>query len=512
MSNKDLTPLSLSSADTIDGARAVSLDDVSDNRPALTMDYALSVLPTNAFSVRLRRTACALGLALLTGCQPLATVPVLQPQTPAQWRNAEPGDAGRNAARAPDLDTWWRAFGDNQLDALVAQALADNLTIAQARSRLIAARALASAQRADFRPIVRAGTLAIPDPDATTSYFQVNLDAQWELGLFGRAQSTRRVTRAGMDAAAADLQGARVTLVAEVVRDYLALRSAQQQTVLLAQIADASRARRGLIQRRRELGLAADADLARADADLAQADAALAEPRIRADASAQQLAVLCGRAEPAASLLAPATPPVLAAEAPVTLPADLLRTRPDIRHAESAVLAAAGELGIARADLYPRLSLLGGITSSTTTAGGQFGFGRAVSSFGPIIDMPLFDWGARRARVAAKDAELSAALDGYRETVLEAVAETETALATWQAQRMRAGNLRTVIAARERDQRSVASGRRHGLADGMDQAVAAIALIQSRLDLLEAEQAQALAYVALYKALGGAPPFVDAPR
>jgi outer membrane protein TolC len=279
---------------------------------------------------------------------------------------------------------------------------------------------------------------------------------------------------------------------------------------LLEQIADASRARRALTQRRRELGLAADSDLARADADLEQANAASAEPRIRADASAQQLAVLCGRAEPPAELLAAGTPPTLTGVAPVTLPADLLRTRPDIRHAESTVLAAAGELGIARADLYPRLSLVGAITTSTTISGGEFGFGRAVSSFGPLIDMPLFDWGARRARVTAKEADLSAALDGYRETVLEAVAETETALATWHAQRARENNLRSMVAARERDEHSVSSGRRLGLADGMDQAAAAVALNQSRLELLDAEQAQALAYVALYKALGGAPPFADA--
>lgn len=461
---------------------------------------------------RLRRAACALCLTLFAGCQSLATMPDLQPQTPAQWRNAETGDAGRNAARAPDLENWWHAFGDARLDALVEHALADNLSVAQARSRLIAARALASAARADFRPTLRAGTLATPDPDATTSYLQGSIDAQWEIGLFGRAQSTHRVTRAGVDAAAADLQGARVTLVAEVVRDYLALRGAQHQADLLEQIADASRTRRALTQRRRELGLAADAELARADADLAQAHAALAEPRIRADASAQQIAVLCGQAEPPPFLLVPGTPPSLTAEAPATLPADLLRTRPDIRRAESTVLAAAGELGIARADLYPRLSLVGGITSATTISGGELGFGRAVTSFGPIIDMPLFDWGARRARVSAKEAGLSAAVDGYRETVLEAVAETETALATWHAQRARAGDLRLMVAARERDGRSVASGRRLGLADGMDQATATIALIQSRLELLEAEQAQALAYVALYKVLGGAPPLAEAAR
>lgn len=458
---------------------------------------------------RLLRVAWAFCLVQLTGCQSLATAPDLRPPIPAQWRNAEPEDASRNSARKADLETWWHAFGDSKLDALVLQALSDNLTVAQMRSRLIAARALASAARAEFRPIVRLGTLATPDPDATTSYLQGNIDAQWEIGLFGRAQSTHRITRASVDAAVADLQGARVTLIAEVVRDYLSLRGAQQQTALLGRVAAALRTQRALTQRRRELGLANDVDGARVDADLAQAEAALAAPRIRADANAQQLALLCGQPEPPARLLASAPPPVLVADVPDSLPADLLRTRADIRHSESAVLAAVGEAGIAKADLYPRLSLVGAITTATTVSGGEFGFGRAVSSLGPLIDIPLFDWGSRRARVAARDAEVSAALEGYRETVLEAVAETETALATWHAQNKRMDSLHMAVAARERAQSGVASGRRYGLADGMDQAAAAIALNQARLELLEAEQAQALAYVALYKALGGAPPFAE---
>lgn len=458
------------------------------------------------------RAACAGIVLMLAGCQSLATVPPLQAQTPAQWRNAGRTDAHENAAPAPDLNVWWHAFADAQLDALVAQALADNLTLAQAQSRLLAARAIAAATRGDFRPSIHAGTLNATAPDASASYLQADIDAQWELGLFGREQSTGWISRASVDSAIADVQNARVTLVAEVTRDYLALRSAQAQVVLLARVADAQRERRVLTQRRRALGLASDAELVRSQSDVASADAALTDPRIRADASAQQLALLCGRAEPQLALLALASPPKLTADAPASVPADLLRTRPDIHRAESAVLAAAGALGIAKADLYPRLSLLGAIISATTVSGGQLGFGRALGSFGPVIDIPLFDWGARRARVAAKDAELSAAVYGYRETVLEAIAETETALATWQAQSARATDLRAVVEAREHDQQAITRSRRLGLADGLDQAAASIALNQSRLDLLDAEQARALAYISLYKALGGAALIADAPH
>ncbi len=457
------------------------------------------------------RRACAIFVLMLAGCKSLPTMPPLDASTPQQWRNASP--AGRDGSLpAPDLAGWWHAFRDTELDALVTQALAGNLTVAQANERLMAAHALASASRSDFRPNVHTGTVTAPDPDATTSYLQGNIDALWDLGLFGRRQSTQWIAQAGVDTAAADLQAARVTLVAEVARDYLALRGAQRQVALSGEAAEAQRSRRALMQRRRDLGLASDSDLARADADVAQADAMTTEPRLRADASAQQLAVLCGRTEPQPELLASAAPPKLVEEPPVTLPADLLRTRPDIKRAEAAVLAAAGELGVARADLYPRFSLVGAITSATTTAGGEFGFGRAVTSLGPGIDLPLFDWGARRSRVKAKDAELSALIYAYRETVLESLAETETALAAWQAQHLRVVNLRSALAARERDAQGTTHSRRLGLADDLDLASSAIALTQSQLELLDAQQAQALAYVALFKALGGAPPLVDAVR
>ncbi|MBS0193937.1 MAG: efflux transporter outer membrane subunit [Proteobacteria bacterium] len=447
------------------------------------------------------RAATALAVVCLVACKPLATVPDLHAPVPPQYRHAPTS----TDARAPDLQSWWHAFGDARLDAIVTQALQDNAGLAQAQARLRAARALAKASGVQFLPEVHFNSLTTPDPDATASYLQINIDAQWEMGLFGRAPSTRRIEQAGIDAAAADQQGARVSLVAEVVRDYLTLRGTQRQTELLEAIRDATATRDRLMRRRRELGLATASELAHADAELAQAAAALVEPRARADASAQQLAVLCGLPEPPAEWLATAPLPKLDAVAPAVVPADLLRTRPDIHRAEAAVLAAAGELGVARADLYPRLSLLGGMTASSITGGGEFGFGRAVPAIGPIIDIPLFDWGARRARANARDAELAAAVQAYRQTVLEAVGETETALAAWQAQGERSDRIGAVVAARTRELEAIDAAHRHGLADRADQAAATIVLAQARLDLLEAQQARSLAYVALYKALGGAP-------
>src|SRR5690349_6629805 len=156
--------------------------------------------------VRMRRLAPALLGAALAGC--VATpLPALKPNAPEHWRHAT--DA---AARVPtDLHGWWHAFGDSQLDALVDQALARNLDVAQAVERLRAARALHRTVDAQFRPQLRAKTEDIPDPDASASFFVVGFDALWELDVFGRGNAERRMAQGDLDAAASDLRGARVS-------------------------------------------------------------------------------------------------------------------------------------------------------------------------------------------------------------------------------------------------------------------------------------------------------------
>ncbi|MCE5233677.1 MAG: TolC family protein, partial [Xanthomonadaceae bacterium] len=263
------------------------------------------------------------------------------------------------------------------------------------------------------------------------------------------------------------------------------------------------RQRVALLRTRVRLRLAADADAARAEAQLAQARAAQEEPRAAATVAAQQLAVLLGQAEPDPAWLQPAPPPRLGAASFAAAPADLLRARPEIRHAEQAVLQAAGALGVARADLYPRLSLAGALTLALRLGSGAT---RGLLSAGPVIDMPLFDWGARRARAAAGSAQLAAAEDAYREAVLEGVAEVESALAALDAARAQAQRGDDALAAQRRADDAAATLRRLGLADGIARAEARIAALDAQSAALDAHAREAVAFIALYKALGGAPP------
>lgn len=439
--------------------------------------------------------------AWLAGC---AVGPVNRPDVPlpATWRNAPAAEG----APAPDLRSWWKAFDDATLDQLVEQALADNLTIRQAAARIEGARTLDRHAYAGFLPEIGAHTFAEPAPDSSASYFQIGFDAKWELGLFGRAESRSRIAAAGVGEAFSDLQAARVSVVAEVARSYVELRGAQQRLDLLGKLVSIMQDKVDLIATRQRLRLATGAELDAARAEQAKAEAALAEPRLAIARSRQQIAVLLGKAEPDTSLETSAPPPGLGALRITDAPADLLRTRPEIQRAEAEVLKAAGELGLARADLYPRLGLGGSLTYAARVIGNtRLADADHIVTFGPLIDIPLFDWGARRAVADAREADLRASVYAYRQAVLDGVAEAENALATFDEQGRRRDALTGGVAHLEQGAASTATLRRLGLADGFDRAAAKGAVLQAQLELSQAEQERSIAFIALYKALGGAP-------
>lgn len=456
--------------------------------------------PTVPGGLSPRWLTCGLLLAGLAGCA-ARPLPALRPPVPAQWQQA----AGTPAAPPTDLHGWWHAFGDAGLDRLVDQALARNLDVAQASQHLRAARALHRRAHERFLPQLHAKTEDAIDPDASASFFVAGFDSVWELDLFGRGTAARRTSQGELDGARADLRAAQVSLVAEVVRNWLELRAAQQQVHWLEQIADARRQQCAMLAVRERLQLASSQELDQAQATLAQAQADLSEPRANVAASAQQLAVLLGQSEPDPAWLAAAPPPTLGNWQLAQAPADLLRSRPEILHAQAEVLRAAGAAGVARADRFPHVALGGSLVWSTNLTTHRRTNDNALASFGPIIDMPLFDWGMRLAEARATRHELKASVLAYRQAVLQGVAEVETALARVREQTEYERHCAEAVQALTRADAVV--GRRVALklASPAERAQSTIARDQAQLALDQASTRRGLAFVALYKALGGAP-------
>jgi NodT family efflux transporter outer membrane factor (OMF) lipoprotein len=453
------------------------------------------------------RLLSTLALTMLVGCT-AAPLPALKPPLPQAWRNAPAGVAPAQ----PDFQHWWQAFGDAQLDALEQRALDHNLDVQAAAERLLAVRTLYRHSNDKFLPSLRFDTNQVIQPDASASYFIVGFDALWEMPLFGALKSTHRLAAGKLDAAGANLQGTRVTLVAEVARCWISLRTAQQQARLLAAERDANQEKLRLLQVRARLKLAAPTDVAMAKAELARSQMALAEPARAINANAQQLALLLGQSEPDPAWLEGGAQPQLGDWQMTHAPADLLRTRPEIAAAEAEVLRAAGEAGIARADVYPHIGLGSSLDWSVNLLSHHHFIrsGDGIFSAGPVIDMPLFDWGMRTAQARSRKHELRAAVYAYRQAVLQGVAETETAMGDLQLAHQREDSALQAVQALNDNAAALDKRRSLGLSNTLELQGALIAQDDAQLGLVAARAERDLAYVSLYKALGGAPlPPVD---
>lgn len=444
----------------------------------------------------------------------------------SEWRNR----GALPVAPAIDPATWWIAFDDGVLNKLVERALRQNLSLAQARYRLRAARALVRRALAQGRPEIKGvvtaqrserlsgpgnidldrsslgadGTPILVEEERGTGNWQAGFDAAWEIDLFGRVKSQTDRALAEVGIAAADVRAARVSVVAEVVRNYVELRAAQRRQALLAETLDNQNHLVALVRERRDAGIDADLDV---DRSLAAAATTASQLKLQAQAIAaplQRIAVLTGASDVDENLLRPAPQPQASSLSLAVMPADMLRMRPDIQRSEAAVAQASAEVGIAVADLYPRLTLTGTLNATGNLAGSQLP-GR-TSQLGGLfsIDIPLLNWGARRAVVNAREAALAAAIDGYRLAVLEGIQESETALAAIGAQR------KSLL---EEDVRLQAAQRADAHADALY--VQGMISLSDRLDttidrkraeLAKAEtlEQEVLAIIALHKALGGA--------
>ncbi len=440
----------------------------------------------------------ALG-GFLNACSSLTLPPMTTP-LPAHW--IQPSLPGKSA----NLRSWWRAFTDPEMESLVDQALAHNLDLAQAQKRLLKVRYLVGYSQTAFLPELHARTNSSQPANTRDSYFQYGFDATWELGLFGRREGKMRIAKAHVQAAEAALSAVRVSLVAEVVRNYIELRTAQCQSQLSSQLVQLEQQRVALMQHRVMLGLGSADAVDQAQATLAQTQTVVLAQEQNVELAAQRLALLLGRMDPAPQWLQFGALPQVRSFGLSKMPADLVRTRPDIRAAEAKVLAAAGELGVARADLYPYFALGGSYMTSINVSRNRTkgDYIHATPSIGPIIDIPLFDWGHRKAMASAQGEDLDAAVLGYRQTVLQAVAEVEESLLSLKWQRLRVQHNEAALAALDKSWQE----QQHLLDLGLSSRLTLLDVerlqIQAQLDLVQARASWDIAFIGLYKALGGA--------
>lgn len=387
----------------------------------------------NPTSMRLTALAAA---ALLAACGTLPAEAPATPELPERFAQAQGVDPGQRAQ--PD---WWAVFGDPALDALVAQGLAANLELQQAAERVQRSRALAAGRRAELGPGggvavgARAQQLAeveAPglDRDARRSdTASVSFGLSWEIDLFGRLRHAARAAQARSDAVAADAQALRLAVAGEIAQAWFALEGAREQARLARGVIENRRATLSLVQRRVALGHSAPLDDARARAELAAAEAELPSHEAATRLAQHRLAVLLGQSPSAFE--APAAAGAEGRPVTLRLPAtsQWVQFRPDLRAAEARLRAHALDVEAARAEWLPRLSVAGAIGTLAGSLGALGSGGSAAWFVAPSLSWPVLDHARIESRLAAARAEQREALLAYRQRLLLASEEVESALA-----------------------------------------------------------------------------------
>ena len=412
------------------------------------------------------------------------------------------------------LEGWWSGFEDPILDSLVARAVERNLDLKIATARIREARATRGIAEANGFPQVTASggyarskrTLSFGEPGTASAHsvFEAGFDASWEIDLFGGVRRDNEAALAQVEAVEEARNDVLVTLVADIARNYLDLRSFEQEIEILDRTVASQKESLLLAQARFDSGMGSELDVARARGLLE----ATAARRPALDALRRQsifrIAVLLGR-EPESmlgELDAPGVVPPVAPEVPQVLPSELLTRRPDIRRSERELAAATARIGVATADLFPRFNLLGsfGRRSDDLTdlnASSQFWSG------GLGFRWPILAGGRIRANIRVQEARQEQALLQYEKAVLTALEEAANALSAHGRELRRRDSLRASVAANRRALDLATERYTSGLESFLGVLDAQRSVYAAEDELVQSERTAAVTLIAIYKALGG---------
>ena len=469
----------------------------ADARPSMRhqLRLCLSTLATCA--------ACALALG---GCASTATQrdPPLPFEVPAAWSApaaATPGDAS-------SLAQWWRRFDDPLLGDLVAQAWRNNTDVGTAQAALRQAWALRDVAAAALWPSLNGSASAqhgTSGGHSTGNTFQAGLNANWVPDVFGANRSALEAAVATADASAASLGDVRVSIASEIGLDYILLRSAQARLAIAGANLASQQETLAITQWRQQAGLITTLEAEQARASAEQTRALLPALRTSIEQTGHALAVLTGQPPAAlAALLAAAGPvPQAAPDLALSIPAETLRQRADVRAAERKVAAALARVAQADAARLPSFALGGSLGLNALTLGTLTNAASVVSSLVASMAAPIFDGGAARAQVRSQQAAYDQARFAYEAVVLTALKDVEDALIALAGDRERLAALRNAADAAANASLLARQRYSSGLVDFQ-------VVLETQRTQLSTQDSVASAnadvsgdHVRLYKALGG---------
>jgi NodT family efflux transporter outer membrane factor (OMF) lipoprotein len=427
------------------------------------------------------------------------------------------------------LDSWWTVFHDPVLECLMERAVQKNtdLRIAAARVQQARAQAMVSSSallpegelRGSYQRIRRtedpvsvrglSSDGSSSSQDVTVSRDQdlylTGFDASWEIDIFGGVRREIEAAYATLGAYQEDLRQTLITLQGEVALNYIDVRGLQLRLDIAGRQIKARRDYAEITEARAKAGLVSELDAARARGELATAEAIIPALERSLRAAVHRLGVLLGE-EPASlqdQLLVSAPLPEIPGDLPVGLPADLLRRRPDIRRAERELAAATAQIGVSVAELFPKFSLTGSYGFQAGEGGKLL---RDESNFwqiGPSVRWPLLNFRRRCAQIEVSKAIRDESLARYEQTVLLSFEEVENALVALSREKRRSQSLSESVSANDLAVKLALDRYLAGLQSFLVVIDAQAAFYSAEDQLAQSVENQAIAFISLYKALGG---------
>lgn len=469
------------------------------------------------FSKALLAISLAAGMA---GCAVGPDYHRPQLDAPASFHSQLASPAG--AVGSNDIKEWWASFNDPTLDQLIETAVQNNLTLAQAKARVGQARAMLGAANAALAPSANIDASAArakqsletplgsvlsqqPGFDRYGNMYEANLEAGWEIDVFGGLRRGREAAVADWQSSKADLAATTLSVEAETADTYVAIRALQARLQVAHEQVDTQGRLADTIRRQFDAGVASELQLDQAQGALAQVQATIPALETAQEAAMNALDVLLGR-QPGTSQreLATVTPiPNAPALADADGPAGLLRRRPDVIASERRLAASNARIGEAVSEYYPKFSLGGLIGTATGVAGHQFTGGASQAQGVLGLHWRLFDFGRVNAEIAEAKGRNAEALADYRLTVLRASEDVENAFTAYlkyqeQEQILTRGELS--LSKAEKSSEMAYNGGSVSLIEVLD---ANSRLLATRDARVQAQAQVTRAAIASFRALGG---------
>jgi NodT family efflux transporter outer membrane factor (OMF) lipoprotein len=452
-------------------------------------------------------------LILLTGCQAVGP-DYIPPETnaPAQWHTELRQELTAENNSPEKLAEWWTIFDDPVLTALVTEAISNNLDVKQALVKIREARARRGKSQAGFFPVIDTSGSASRSKGSensgsglTRNHFSLGFDASWEIDVFGGVRRSVEANEADFDASQENLRYVLVSLTAEVVLNYLDIRTTQKRLAIAKKNLAIQQETFDFTSWRCQAGLSNELALQQSLSNLESTRAQIPVLNSKLEEAKNRLAVLMGKTPGSIhplvdeSMPIPVIPPAVA----VGVPAETLRQRPDISKAERNLAAQTARIGVATADLYPRFRLSGSIGLDSLKAADLFNTGSNTMSIVPGVSWNMFDAGAIRQNIEVQSAIQEQYLLTYEAAILTALEEVENALYSFAEEQVRRERLVAAVDSARQAQELTAQQYSAGLIDFTDVLITQRSLLSLDDQLAQSDGKVTSNLIRLYKALGG---------